>query len=559
MKRKLASGLPILAASFAVILGTSCTKKDGAAAVPKPTAPASKDVVAYIAIPSLDKAVKDVSAVAERFSPGQMTPETIKAQIGAMIGDPQLAGMEMQKPVVICVMKGTQPGEPPSFAAMLPAKQGAPYEQHLAALGMVTRFSGGVLLVSQTPEGLETASKAKGTYDQVAGAGLQKTARLHVQIAALMDTYGPLLDAQLEGLLGTITAAAGAAPGGQLPAGMGPEALQKILKLEIQGLLALLRQCDATEIDLDLGGQGIAIDEVLTAKPGSALAQGFTGSAGRPSPTASIVEGGGFMTGTFRYDVKSFTPLLKQILDPLSKEPGGLLTEGIVALIADMGSWWGGTATFSMRQGKEGAFTISYVMEILDEAKALATWEKSLTWVAPGTALGDMYKGMGVETKLEKAARQHAGVSINRLKISMAAPEKDANAPLAPDMAILKAWLKDMEVAFVQGNGLISNDPADLDRMIDQVRSSSKLEVALEAQKVFGAGAHGYMDYDIFGLMKSVLSTMPQGPGEDVLAKFDKVTSKAPTVFAVTFADSRARLQMRVPLEPFAQMKDSLK
>lgn len=90
--------------------------------------------------------------------------------------------------------------------------------------------------------------------------------------------------------------------------------------------------------------------------------------------------------------------------------------------------------------------------------------------------------------------------------------------------------------------------------MIDQVLSSSNSGVTLEAQNVFRAGCHAYLDYDFLVLRMSVLSAMPEGQGAAPLAVFGKVTSMAPTVFAVTFADARARLQAQVPLEPFLKM-----
>src|SRR5688572_5959911 len=129
---------------------------------------------------------------------------------------------------------------------------------------MNTQFSGGVLLVSQSPEGLETASKAAGIRDQIAGAGL-KSARLYLHLADLVDAYGQLVESQADAMLGTFASAAAAAQAaGGAP--MDPQLMEEILRLEVQALLSFLRQCETAQVDLDLGGQNIRTDQVLTAR-----------------------------------------------------------------------------------------------------------------------------------------------------------------------------------------------------------------------------------------------------------------------------------------------------
>jgi hypothetical protein len=557
VNRNIASSLRIIVAALAGLLAASCTREESPAAVPKPADPVSKEVVAYLAIPSLEKALKDISAVAEQFVPGKVTPETLKTQLGAVLNDPGLSGLELQKPIVICVFKASQPGAPPLFAGMLPVKQATPYDQSLTAFGMKSQFAGGVLSVSQTPEGLEAVAKAKGVYEQVVGAGLQKSARLYVQLTELMNAYGPLIDAQLDGLLNHFAATAASA---RRTAGapMSPESLQTILKLELQGLLAIVKQCDAAQFDFQFGGQNIDVDEILTAKPGSALAGGFTSSARLPGCSANII-GGGFMTGALRCDPKGFEPLLRQVLEPMSKGSDGLFTDQAVSLLVEIGSWWGGSAAFGMRPGKEGSFILEYIMDVVDEVKYAETMEKALALTAPGTRLGNLYKEMGFEMKIEKSARQHAGVNVQRVTRSTTAPEKDAAAAAVPRPAYEDLWLKDFETAVVKGTSVASNESANLDRMIDQVLSSAGVKVPLESQKLFGAGCHAHMDYDFIATIKAFMSILPKDQAAMPLAMFDKLTSPALVLFAATFGDARVRQQVRVPLGPFAQIVKSAK
>jgi hypothetical protein len=52
-----------------------------------------------------------------------------------------------------------------------------------------------------------------------------------------------------------------------------------------------------------------------------------------------------------------------------------------------------------------------------------------------------------------------------------------------------------------------------------------------------------------------VMSAMPEGPARQPMeVSLGKVKSTEPMVFAVTFGEGRAQLQMNFPLGPFAQM-----
>jgi len=70
-------------------------------------------------------------------------------------------------------------------------------------------------------------------------------------------------------------ALAAAAPmaGARMP----PESMEKMLKLEIDAIVTLLRQGEAAQVDLDLGGTGVGIDQVVTARAGSSRASRSTG------------------------------------------------------------------------------------------------------------------------------------------------------------------------------------------------------------------------------------------------------------------------------------------
>jgi hypothetical protein len=545
-------------AALAAFAGASC-KREEAALVSRAVAPVGPEVWAYVVIPSLEQAISDVSEVAERFAPGEMTPGSLRAQIGGLLQDPQLANLDTRKPILVCALQ-SETGGPPLSVALVPAKQAAPYEQTLAGLGMKTRFSGGLLVIAQTPEGLEASAKARTLYEQVGGSGSESTARIYVHVARLLDTFGPLLEAQLDGLLGSFAAKIAAAGAGGGGPGASPETLQKLLKLEVRAVLALLRQVENTQVDLDLGRRVIAVDQVVTARPGSTLAAGFTSSAAHPASATSVIPGGGgLLAGTLRLDSKGFSPFFQQLAETLAQESEGLFPREAVALWSNVERWWGGAGSFRLRRASRGV-AVAYVLDVPDEAGFLELMEKSLALFSPGSGLGNLYKEMGIplEMRIEKAVRQYRGTSIHRFNMSLSPPEKEAGEQKGLDQAFLGTWLKDLEIGFVKGTGLYASDPAELDRMIDQVQSSGAREVHYESRKVFGAGGHGYLDYDMFGLLKTFLVAMPEGqPKAEMTAAFNRVTAKDPMLFALVFGEARARLRAQVPLDPIAQMANT--
>ena len=553
-ERSLSTPLAHLAL-VAVLCGASCTRDGGggSAPVPKPMELKSREVLGYLALPGLNRVLKEVSAIASSFAPGQATPEKMKAHLGAMLGDPTLENLELEKPLMLLLVKSKQAGAPPSPALVIPVKKKEAYEQTLTGMGMKSQFEGGLLLVALAdPEVLGATAPLTESYREIAGAGIPRTARLQLQLGVLMTTLRPMIEQGISQWIQMFQSMAAVANGSTADQA---KSTASILLLEAKGLLALLEQCDATQVDLDLAGQTIGIDNVVSAKQGTALHDFLTQSSRSPSPLTVLTEAERFLAGAFRCDPKSMGVLLKQLVDEAAKGPEGAALAESAAMFLEFGNWWGGLAAFGIGPGKEVGFTVDYDMEVLDETKFLAAIEKGMGMLSPGGALSQLYSGMGLElsAKLQKAAREHAGVPVHRWNMSLEA--KDPKSPLAANLGILKAFMKDMEIAVVKGHGLMSGDPARLDAMIEQAKSGVVKEMAFKARKTVGAGRQGYFDYDLIGLLKVVQGLMPQGPDSGKMKRdLDKVKAKDPMTFAITFGSGSAQAQLQIPLQPFAEM-----
>jgi hypothetical protein len=555
MKEKIRSIPLSLLTLVAVLSGASCTHDGGGASAPVagPLELKSKDVLGYLAIPSLNRALKEISAIANLFAPGQVTPEKMKAQLGAMLGDPTLENLELEKPLVVLLVKGKQAGAPPAPALVLPVKKKEALEQAVTGMGMKSQFEGGLFMVALSdPEVLGAPATLTGSYREIAGAGISRTARLQLQLGSLMTPLRPMIEQGISQWIQMFQSLAAAANGSTAEQA---RSTASILEAEARGLLGLLDQCEVAQIDLDLGGQSIGIDKVVSAKPGTALHDFLRQSSRSPSPLTVLPEAERFLAGALRCDSKSMGVLFKQLVDEAAKGPDGAALAESAAMFLELGNWWGGLAAFGMGPGKEVGFTIDYDMEVLDETKFLAAIEKGMGMLAPGGALSQLYSGMGLEltAKLAKAAREHAGVPVHRWNLSLEA--KDPKGPLAANLGMLKAFMKDMELAVVKGHGLMSGDPARLDAMIEQAKSGAAKELPLKARKTFGPGRQGYFDYDLIGLLKVVQGLMPQGPESTNMKRdLDKVKARDPMIIAITFGSGSVQAQVNIPLQPFGEM-----
>jgi len=126
------------------------------------------------------------------------------------------------------------------------------------------------------------------------------------------------------------------------------------------------------------------------------------------------------------------------------------------------------------------------------------------------------------------------------------------NAP--PDATkAMEKWMKPTEQAIVKGFIVQSNDPAQLDKLIDAVSKGdfSPNGVQLQSRSTFGEGRQFYMDYDFIGLMKAVAANDPKNPAAPVFAK---LTPGAPMLFALGFQNGRLVSEVSIPVGPISNM-----
>jgi hypothetical protein len=190
---------------------------------------------------------------------------------------------------------------------------------------------------------------------------------------------------------------------------------------------------------------------------------------------------------------------------------------------------------------------------VSDDAKVLETMEQ-VTGLLNSGPWGQMYASMGLKASgsVKRNVRKHAGVAVHKVSFDFSAK----NAP-AEQAALMKGLMEGMEMALTHGYCLSSQDPLALDRMIDRVVSGTAPPAPgeLRAFTTFGPGRHAYVDYDLVGLMGSVMSMLPKKPGDKTPAL---PAAGEPMTFAFGLGDGVLRAQARLPVRPLVEMTKSM-
>lgn len=526
--------------------------KGVAVVVPEPLDVDSDKVMGCMIIPDLEAAIDHIEEIAAAFAPEQAQPGMLKSQVETMLNDPGLIYIDDVMPLVLMVLKTDKTNEPPPAALFMRHAADQPYAEAAKRAGMVSKVVDRVLVMARTTDALDMAEQLVPVYLNIASQEVKSDLRLSFDIDSLMQVYGSTIQAQVDTMVQTI---GGLAAMGQPGASPDQTAqMARLLKLEAKALLLLLADIELIQLDLNLAADEIAIDEIVVAKAGSPLADLLGGPPVGENRALSMLSEPGFMTYAIQLDPKRLGEFALHFINQLKEDPDAadLITPELINIYEGMDEWIGSEMAFAMRATDDMPFASESVMLVKDEAKALAMVEQSMSLLAPGSAFGNMYKEMGMEfsTALEKDVRSHARVQIHRMKMDLDMPD----TPEA-EAAQIKSIMKDMELAFVKGYYLASQDPASLDKMIDKALAGAKTDgVKLKAREIFGAGQRAYVDLDFIGLMKAAMEMVPPGVPNPMAMFLDQVTSTEPMVFAATSAGEKAQIQLKIPLAPFIEI-----
>jgi hypothetical protein len=506
-------------------------------------------VMGYVAIPDLERLLAHVEATGNAVAPEALPPGAARSGLAAKLGVPGLEGLAA-RPILLVLLKGAGPMGPPRPVLFLPVKDPKAFEGTFTTMGWKSRKATGLIIASSTPEGLLASAPLEAEYKKIVSAGIGHDMRIFFAMGRLMDAYGPLMQMGLDAAMAPKPSTDPAKQDKPLSPGA-----EKLLKLEIKAFVAMLGQLDDVQWDMDLQDEGLVSDTVVTARAGSALDELARMAPAGANRAAALLSGSGFMTATYQLDPARVTAFLAAIFRESATDPAAaeFLTPDVLSILEQTGSTYGGQVAYRMAS-TGGKLSVESVMQVTDEAKAMALMEKGLALFAPGGSWAGILEEAKMTMTLQKNARRYAGVPVHRLKLKTTAKTQTAD-----EKAMQAAFLRDTEFAATNGYYVSAQDPAGLNALIDRAAAGTTAEgLGLRSAQAFGEGRHAYVDYDIIGLMKAASTLTPPVKGQP--NPFAALPDSAePMLAALTFADGRIRWQSRLPLKSFAQMGETMK
>jgi hypothetical protein len=488
--------------------------------------------LAYVAVPDLDAALRNLESTLEALSPGRVAPGMLKAGLGGLLGDPALADLTPGEPVAIRLLKPAAPMAPPGIALYLPVVKPGVYQDALARRGLNTKLVGGVLVAAPDEAALASGERELPAYRSLKGAGPKGDVQLLLRLGALLDAYGPALRMALESRQ---------APG--LPA-----AAHRFMRLQTTVLVSLAAQVEDLRVGVGFAAGALEVETVVTSRPETALADLATmAPAGEAGATRSLpAEGPAIMTGLSRLDPARLSSFVGRVMEEWAKDPdvAGLLTPDVTLAVRGSLEACGGETSFRISQSPATLLLTESASRIADEARCLGTLERMAALSDSAGPFGQLWGSLGLRTRssLTRDVRRHGGVAVHRIRSEVQGPAEPTDLTKA---------LQDQEVAFTGGYYLASNQPSALDGLIDLARGASTgTGLTVRAAEAFGPSHHLYYDYDVVGFIKVMSAAEPSR----FKAVSDLPSAPQPMLFAAGFERGRIRLLTRVPLQPFAQL-----
>lgn len=555
-------GMAVALALAALPCAAQGKARRGAGSEPKRAVPAQEaqggdparlraaDALGYIVVPDLEALLGHVEAASNAIAPDASAPGAAREGLAKALGVPGLEGLAA-RPLLLVLLKAQGPMAPPRPVLFVPVKDAKPYETTVANLGWKSRTAPGLLIAASTPDGLAASAPLQAEYKRIAGAGIAHDMRVFLDLGRIMDAYGPLMQMGMDAAL----APKPSPSPGQKSAGLSAGAAA-LLKVEAKAFVALLGQIAQVQWDMDLQGESLVSDTALSARAGTALQDLARMAPASGNRAAALLSGSGVMTAAYQLDPARLAAFLTAIVKESATDPGAaeVLTPEVLGLIDQAATAYGGQAAYRMAAAP-GGLNVEAVVEVTDEARTLAMIENGLSLLAPGGAWANLIADTHMTMTLQKAARRHAGVTVHRMKVKM------TGKPLTPEEKAAQApFLRDTEFAITKGYYLSAQDPAGLDALIDRAAAGAPAGggLTLRSAQAFGEGRHGYVDYDLIGLMKAVSLATP--PVKGAPNPFVSLPDSAdPMLSAVTFADGRIRWQSKLPLRSFALMSEAAK
>jgi hypothetical protein len=463
-----------------------------------------------------------------------MGAETIKAQVGGMLGDPELEGLPKGSDAAFVAFPQVQ-----MLFVEVGAGKAEAYAKKAEENGQMAVAADGVVVIAKEESALEAGKKlAPAVKSKVLAANKPAAVTVTVEMPRVLKQFGP----QIEGGLAMMTASMKQAT----EETTGAEAA-KFIEAYLRFALAMAKQMERLELSVDLPAEGVRISKAVTPAAGSNLAAYLATPAPKSEDMLKFLPATGAMRAQYLLDIKALTAFLDKELTPITKEVG-FDEKGLAALTEIMkkaGAAYGGSFAVDAVGGGTGLMDGTAAYALSDPAAALSLLEDSVAQFDK-SGLADLYEQMGMSMKLalKKDARKHKDVAIHELTMKM---ESEAD----PEVAKLLGEGLKYEVAMVGKVQLLAMGDTKIEPLIDAALDGSMPPAKpLAAQKLMPSGAAVLIDLDVPRYMKyiALMAEKAGEQGDKMDAVIEKLSGAEPVNIAAGVVDGKAVGRMLVPV-----------
>ena len=482
-----------------------------------------------VIIPDLRATIGRIELAAQALAPDTLPPGKLASQLGATVGDPDLANLAAGA-VLIAIGPG---GAAPSTAVIIPTTDTAAYVAAAKHLGQQAEAVGALVVVGSKPADVALGKRLAQQHAALSAAPLRGDLRLLIAPQRIVAAYQPVL----AGLSTMMTAQLAKQPKGELTA--------KIVGLEIAGLLAALEDVEGCQIDVGIDGTTISIDNTVQAKADGLLAQALVKPPAATGPLLAKRMGldPGYMVMIGTYHAPGVCAWVAGLLDTVRQQPTGkdLIDDATLALVREWGKTADGGFAMRLRAVGEHLMRMDGANGARDGARLQGLQKRLFDMLFVTGPAAALYREMGIGMTYTENARTSGSTPVARVAYTI-----DETQMPAEQAAQVRNFMQDIELANLPTASLFANDPADLDRMV----AGAQHALPTTAERTIGADRDGYMDLDWLALIKvSMRANAEQMPGmADVFAK---LPPSAPLTGAWIARDGRLLWESRIPLKPF--------
>jgi hypothetical protein len=487
-----------------------------------------------LVIPDLQATLTRAEQIGSLFSPAPIPAGTLSAAVGGMLGDPALANLA-KGPLMVAVGPGTPT---PSVAILLPGTDLQRYIDIAAQKGfLMGKAVGSWAVVAQTPDGQAMGERIAAAFLGMPAMPAGTDIRVLTAPSRLVKAYGAFITGMVQ--MGTMN----------IPQQPGQPPIAKIAMLEVAGLIEVLGAVEASQVDISLADRTVAVDQLIAAVPGSALAKALVAPAAGPNRAAqrfSAAPGAVLALLSGKVNQLALNDYIFGLVATLLARPEAkdLLPADIFATVKDLGGALNGELAMRVRRGEKVPWQLDSVVGVGDADKAIHLYDVMFGLFTGDGPIAKFYQGIGMTMVVNKNFRTTGGLPVWQQSWTI----DEAKLPPA-NAAMTKAMIRDNQLVVGPDFAAGSTEPQQLDALVAGKGSG----LTTKAETAFGAGRQLYADLDLPALMRGVVSAAAPAPaaGPAPAPAAAPAAPSDPLLAAFTAGDGRQRVELRIPLAPF--------